>query len=43
MRYFTELYKYFSDKRFSTIAVTLVYFLLMAVAPFLVWVSLIVG
>ena len=43
MRYFTELYKYFSDKRYSTIAGTLVYFLLMSVAPFLFWLTLIVG
>jgi len=43
MRYFTELYKYFSDKRFSTISGTLVYFLLMSVAPFLFWLTLIVG
>ena len=43
MRYFTELYKYFSDKRYSTISGTLVYFLLMSVAPFLFWLTLIVG
>lgn len=43
MRYFTELYKYFSDKRFSTIAGTLVYFLIMSVTPFLFWLSLLVG
>lgn len=43
MRYFRELYKYFSDKRFSTIAGTLVYFLLMSVTPFLFWLALIVG
>lgn len=43
MRYFTQLYKYFSDKRFSTISGTLVYFLLMSVAPFMFWLALIAG
>lgn len=43
MRYLAELYKYFSDKRYSTIAGTLVYFLLMSVTPFLFWLTLIVG
>lgn len=43
MRYFADLYKYFSDKRYSTIAGTLVYFLVMSVAPFLFWLTLIVG
>lgn len=43
MRNFAELYKYFSDKRFSTISGTLVYFLLMSVAPFLFWLTLLIG
>ena len=43
MRYLAELYKYFSDKRYSTIAGTLVYFLLMSVTPFLFWLTLLVG
>lgn len=38
-----EEIKYFSDKRFSTLAGTLVYFLLMSVTPFLFWLALIVG
>ena len=38
-----ELYKYFSDKRFSTIAGTLVYFLLMSIAPFIFWLTLVLG
>lgn len=38
-----ELFKYFSDKRFSTIAGTLVYFLLMSIAPFIFWLTLVVG
>lgn len=37
------IYKYFTDKRFSTISGTLVYFLLMSITPFLLWLSLIVG
>ncbi len=40
---FKSLYKYFSDKRFSTISGTLVYFLLMSVTPFLFWLALLVG
>jgi membrane protein len=43
MRKIVELYRYFSDKRYSTISGTLVYFLLMSVAPFLLWLTLIVG
>lgn len=43
MRRFTEFYRYFTDKRFSTIAGTLVYFLLMSVAPFLFWLALLIG
>lgn len=38
-----ELYKYFSDKHYSTLSGTLVYFLLMSIAPFLFLLSLIVG
>lgn len=38
-----EEIKYFTDKRFSTLAGTLVYFLLMSVTPFLFWLVLIVG
>ena len=43
MRSVFEHYRYFSDKRFSTLAGTLVYFLLMSVTPFLFWLALIVG
>ena len=43
MRKAIELFKYFSDKRFSTIAGTLVYFLLMSIAPFIFWLTLVVG
>ena len=38
-----NLFKYFSDKRFSTIAGTLVYFLLMSIAPFILWLTLVCG
>lgn len=38
-----ENIRYFSDKRFSTLAGTLVYFFLMSVTPFLFWLALIVG
>lgn len=43
MRGIVEYFKYFSDKRFSTLAGTLVYFLLMSVTPFLFWLALLVG
>lgn len=43
MRAILEQIKYFSDKRFSTLAGTLVYFLLMSVTPFLFWLALLVG
>lgn len=43
MRKVIELYKYFSDKRYSTIAGTLVYFLLMSIAPFTMWLSIVCG
>ncbi len=36
-------YKYFSDKRFSTISGTLVYFLLMSITPFILWLTLFFG
>lgn len=38
-----EVIKFYTDKRFSTIAGTLVYFLLMSLAPFIVWLSLLLG
>lgn len=38
-----ENIKYFSDKRYSTLSGTLVYFLLMSVTPFLFWLAIIVG
>lgn len=38
-----NLIKYFSDKRFSTIAGTLVYFLLMSIAPFILWLTIVCG
>lgn len=38
-----ETIKYFSDKRFSTIAGTLVYFLLMSITPFILWLTLFLG
>ncbi len=43
MRDVLELYRYFSDRRYSTIAGTLVYFLLMSVTPFLFWLALLAG
>lgn len=43
MNRIVSLYKYFSDKRFSTIAGTLVYFLLMSIAPFTLWLTLVCG
>lgn len=38
-----EIFRYYTDKRFSTIAGTLVYFLLMSIAPFIVWLTLLLG
>lgn len=35
--------KYYTDRRFSTIAGTLVYFLLMSIAPFILWLTLVFG
>lgn len=43
MKKFIAVYRRFSDKRYSTIAGTLVYFLLMSIAPSLLWLALIVG
>lgn len=43
MKRIIEKYRYFSDRRYSTIAGTLVYFLLMSIAPFFVWLTLILG
>lgn len=43
MRKIIDIYKYYSDKRFSTIAGTLVYFLLMSIAPFILWLTLVFG
>ncbi len=43
MKRLLGIYRYFSDKRYSTIAGTLVYFLLMSIAPSLLWLALIVG
>lgn len=36
-------FKYYTGKRFSTIAGTLVYFMLMSIAPFIVWLTLLLG
>lgn len=38
-----EVYGYYSDRRFTTVAGTLVYFFLMSLAPFLFWLSLFFG
>lgn len=43
MRDVLELFRYFVDKRYSTIGGTLVYFFIMSVTPFLFWLTLIVG
>jgi membrane protein len=43
MRKLIEIYKYFSSKQYSTISGTLVYFLLMSIAPFLFWLTLFAG
>lgn len=37
------LYRYMSRKNYSTISGTLVYFLLMSIAPFLLWLTLLAG
>lgn len=38
-----KIYRYYSDKRFTTVAGTLVYFFLMSLAPFLFWLSMFFG
>jgi len=43
MRKIIETFKYYTSQRFSTIAGTLVYFLLMSIAPFLLWLTLVFG
>ena len=43
MKTLLKEFRYYSDKRFSTLSGTLVYFLLMSVTPFLFWLALIVG
>lgn len=43
MKKLLALYRHFADKRYSTIAGTLVYFLLMSIAPTLLWLALIAG
>lgn len=35
--------KYYTDRRFSTVAGTLVYFFLMSITPFLLWLTLVFG
>lgn len=42
-RKIADTIKFYSDKRFSTIAGTLVYFLLMSIAPFILWLTLVFG
>ncbi len=43
MRNIIDTVKFFSSKQFSTIAGTLVYFLLMSIAPFTLWLTLVFG
>jgi len=43
MRKVWDTIKFFSNKQFSTIAGTLVYFLLMSIAPFTLWLTLVLG
>ncbi|MDE6585964.1 MAG: YihY/virulence factor BrkB family protein [Clostridia bacterium] len=43
MRQILDTIKYYTDKRFSTLAGTLVYFLLMSIAPFTLWLTLVFG
>lgn len=43
MRTIIKEFKFYSDKRFTTLSGTLVYFFLMSVTPFLFWLALIVG
>lgn len=42
-RLLIEKYKIYSGKRYSTIAGTLVYFLLMSITPFFLWLTLVLG
>lgn len=43
MRKLIDLVRYYTDKRFSTVAGTLVYFLLMSIAPFILWLTVVFG
>ncbi len=43
MRKILDEVKYYTDKRFSTVAGTLVYFLLMSIAPFILWLTIVFG
>lgn len=43
VNFIAATYKYYSDKRFTTVAGTLVYFFLMSLAPFLFWLSMFFG
>ncbi|MGN0813514.1 MAG: YihY/virulence factor BrkB family protein [Candidatus Coproplasma sp.] len=43
MRTIIKEFRYYSDKRFTTLSGTLVYFFLMSVTPFFFWLALIVG
>lgn len=43
MRKLFDWIKYYTDKRFSTVAGTLVYFLLMSIAPFILWLTVVFG
>ena len=41
--YVITTYRYYSDRRFTTVAGTLVYFFLMSLAPFLFWLTMFFG
>lgn len=43
MRKIISIWKYYTDKRFSTFAGTLTYFLLMSITPFMLWLTLVFG
>ncbi len=43
MREIRKIYRYYTDKRFSTLGGTLVYFLLMSITPFFLWLTLALG
>lgn len=43
LRGVADTIKYYTDRRFSTIAGTLVYFFLMSIAPFILWLTLLIG